>query len=63
MKICIVGAGVVGLCTALEIQNQFPNLNITIIADKFNEDTTSDGAAGLFLAFDHFVGPTEHITT
>lgn len=62
MKICVLGAGVVGLTTALEIQNEFPNSQVTILAEKFNEDTTSDIAAGIFRPATSFSGPTEEIT-
>nr|CAD7578832.1 unnamed protein product [Timema californicum] len=62
MQIGILGAGVVGLNTALELQRQFPTARLTIIADKFNEETTSDGAAGIFRPSTSFSGPTENIT-
>lgn len=62
MKVCIVGAGVVGLTTALELQKQFRDVDITILAHKFNAETTSDGAAGLFMPYLAFRGPTEAIT-
>ncbi|CAG2207013.1 DDO [Mytilus edulis] len=42
------GAGVVGLSTAINIQKLYPRAEVTIIADKFNYETTSDGAAGIF---------------
>lgn len=48
MHFGILGAGVIGLSTGLELQKQFPNSQITIIADKFNEETLSFGAAGIF---------------
>ncbi|GAB1602631.1 D-aspartate oxidase isoform X2 [Argonauta hians] len=48
VKIAVVGAGVVGLSTALLIQKAYPNSQVTVIADKFNVETTSDGAGGLF---------------
>lgn len=62
MKICVVGAGVVGLTTALELRNQFRDIDITILADNFNAETTSDGAAGLSMPYLNFRGPTEEIT-
>nr|CAD7444118.1 unnamed protein product [Timema bartmani] len=62
MQIGILGAGVVGLNTALELQRQFPTARLTIIADKFNGETTSDGAAGIFRPSTSFSGPTENIT-
>lgn len=61
-NVCILGAGVVGLSTALELQKEFPNVNFSIIANRFNRDTTSDGAAGLFYPSSSFSGPTLEIT-
>lgn len=47
-EICVVGAGVVGLSTALAIQQNIPSTNVTIVADKFLNDTLSFGAGGYF---------------
>jgi glycine/D-amino acid oxidase-like deaminating enzyme len=48
-KVAVVGAGVVGLSTAVQIQQMTLNdVAVTIIADKFTTDTTSHGAAGIF---------------
>lgn len=62
LNVGVLGAGVVGLTTAIELKKEFPNANITVIADKFTLDTTSDGAAGLFRPGTSFCGPNEHIT-
>lgn len=56
-KVVVVGAGVVGLNTALEVQRRHPDFDLTIIADKFNEETLSDGAAGLFRPDTYIFGP------
>lgn len=48
MKVAVVGSGVVGLTTALELQKEFRNAKIFIIADKFYKETTSYAAAGIF---------------
>lgn len=48
MEIAIIGAGVVGLSTALSIQEAFPEAKLTLIADKFNDETLSSGAGGFF---------------
>ena len=48
----ILGAGVIGLSTALRliesigVQVNKSNFKITVIADKFDLETTSDGAGG-----------------
>ncbi|XP_052873045.1 D-aspartate oxidase [Anopheles cruzii] len=62
MNVCVVGAGVVGLTTALELQRELRNANVTILADRFEKDTCSDVAAGLFRPGTSFSGCTEEIT-
>uniref|UniRef100_T1IJ22 FAD dependent oxidoreductase domain-containing protein n=1 Tax=Strigamia maritima TaxID=126957 RepID=T1IJ22_STRMM len=57
-KVCVVGAGVNGLCTAVLIQELLPNVSVTIVADKTTTDTLSDGAAGLFRVSDSTRGPS-----
>ncbi|XP_045193020.2 D-aspartate oxidase-like isoform X1 [Mercenaria mercenaria] len=47
-KIAVIGAGVVGLSTAINIQKRQPSAKVTIIADRFDKQTTSHGAGGLF---------------
>lgn len=61
-KVVVVGVGIVGVNTALELQRRYPNLNVTIIADKFNEETVSDGAAGLFWPDTYIFGPNLEIS-
>ncbi|CAL8467744.1 g7282 [Coccomyxa elongata] len=46
--VCVLGAGVMGLSVALQIRQALPELNVTIVADRFGTETTSDGAAGLW---------------
>lgn len=62
MRIAIIGSGVVGLTTALELQNEYRHARISIIADKFNKETTSYAAAGIFRPGTSFSGPTDEIT-
>lgn len=62
MSFAVIGAGIVGLSTALELQNQYPNCRISIFAEKFGHDTTSDVAAGIFRPGPSFSGPDEMIT-
>lgn len=62
MHFTVLGAGVVGLATALELQTNFPDAQVTIVADKFGVETTSDVAAGIFRPSTSFTGPTEQIT-
>lgn len=47
-KICVLGAGVIGLSCALKIKQDFgAAFPVTLIADKFGQETTSDVAAGI----------------
>lgn len=62
MHCAVIGSGVVGLTTALELQKQFPNAYVTLVADKFGVETTSDVAAGIFRPGTNFSGPTDDIT-
>ncbi|XP_060080099.1 D-aspartate oxidase-like [Ylistrum balloti] len=48
IHVVVLGAGVVGLSTAVNVQSILPNAKVTIVADKFDQETTSDGAAGIF---------------
>ena len=49
VTIAVIGAGVVGLSTAINIQQRLPDADVTIIAETFTSDTTSHGAGGIFL--------------
>lgn len=62
MSFAVIGAGVVGLSTALELQNRYPNSPVSVFAEKFGPNTTSDVAAGIFRPGTSFSGPDETIT-
>ncbi|CAG9764257.1 unnamed protein product [Ceutorhynchus assimilis] len=48
-NIAVIGCGVIGVTTALEIQKKYGGIaKVTIVADKFSPKTTSDIAAGLW---------------
>ena len=47
-RVAVVGAGVIGLTTAVAIKETFPNADVTIFADEFSPNTTGDGSAGLW---------------
>lgn len=49
VKTAVVGAGVLGLSTAVRIAEALPHCSVTVIAEKFSPNTTSDGAAGILL--------------
>lgn len=48
VKIAVVGAGVMGLGSAVAIQEKCPDVSITIISERFSPFTTGDGAAGIW---------------
>lgn len=53
LKIAVIGAGIVGITSTCRILEHFPNANITVYADRFSPNTTSDVSAGLLLAFQY----------
>jgi len=42
LRVGVVGAGVIGLTSAIEIARAFPEADITVLADKFSPLTLSD---------------------
>ncbi|XP_014662592.1 PREDICTED: D-aspartate oxidase-like isoform X2 [Priapulus caudatus] len=56
-KICVIGAGVIGLSTAVNIQKRIPTARVTIIAEEFSPNLTSDVAAGIWEP--HILGNTD----
>lgn len=49
VRVAVVGAGVMGLSTALCVSKLVPGCSITVISDKFTPETTSDVAAGILI--------------
>ncbi|XP_068195787.1 D-aspartate oxidase-like isoform X1 [Antennarius striatus] len=47
VRVVVVGAGVIGLSTAVCIAEALPMCSVTLVAEKFSPDTTSDVAAGI----------------
>ena len=45
-NVVVIGAGIIGVTTALSILEKDPTIKITVVADEFSPNTTSDGAAG-----------------
>ncbi|KAM5256224.1 D-aspartate oxidase isoform 1-T1 [Ctenodactylus gundi] len=48
-RIAVVGAGVIGLSTALCVSELVPRCSVTVVSDRFSPDTTSDVAAGMLI--------------
>lgn len=46
----MVGAGIIGLSTAVCLAEALPDCSVTLVAEKFSPDTTSDVAAGIMFA-------------
>ncbi|XP_043793401.1 D-aspartate oxidase isoform X1 [Apis laboriosa] len=61
MKVVIIGGGIIGLTTALQLKHELRNAEITIFASDFN-NTVSHVAAGIFRVGSSYFGPTEEIT-
>ena len=47
-RVCVVGAGVIGLGSAVEILESIPNVDVTVVAEKFSPKTTSNLSAGFY---------------
>jgi len=50
VRVAVIGAGIMGTCSAYQIKDAFPNFDVTMIAEKFSPNNTSDGAAGFWRA-------------
>ncbi|XP_077991657.1 D-aspartate oxidase-like [Glandiceps talaboti] len=58
-KVGVIGAGMIGLSSAVNILENIPNLEVTIIADKFSPNTTGDGIPGLCMPYQ--VGTSQQV--
>ena len=61
-RICVIGAGIIGLGSALRLCEELDNVHVTVIAEKFEADTTSAGAAGLWEPYKLSDTPIEFVT-
>ena len=48
-RVVVIGAGAVGLSTAVCIQQNLPNTSVTVVADMFTSDTLSHGTPAIFI--------------
>ncbi|KAK3086676.1 hypothetical protein FSP39_021793 [Pinctada imbricata] len=48
-EVAVLGAGIVGVSTAINVQKKFPAAKVRLISDRFDQDTTSWGAGGVFV--------------
>ncbi|CAK9805060.1 D-aspartate oxidase [Anthophora quadrimaculata] len=47
MRVAVVGAGVIGMTSALAVKEAFPQFEVHVFASEFSPGTTGDGSAGL----------------
>jgi len=47
-RVCVIGAGIIGLPTACRLQDELSDLDITILSEEFSPNTTGDGSAGFW---------------
>ncbi|PSN50883.1 D-aspartate oxidase [Blattella germanica] len=50
-RIAVIGAGVIGMSTAVLAQEKIPGIDITVISEKFTPHTTGDVSAGLWFPY------------
>ncbi|KAJ8673540.1 hypothetical protein QAD02_004802 [Eretmocerus hayati] len=48
MRVLVIGAGVIGITSAVAVKENFPLAKVTVIGEKFSPETTGDGSAGLW---------------
>jgi len=47
-RVCVIGAGIIGLPTACRLQEAVPDVDVTVISEEFSPNTTGDGSAGFW---------------
>jgi len=47
-RVCVIGAGIIGLSTAYRLQEALPDVDVTVISEEFSPNTTADGSAGFW---------------
>ncbi|CAG0913400.1 unnamed protein product [Notodromas monacha] len=60
-NVAVIGAGIIGLSTALRVQREVIGANVTIFAEKYLEGTTSIGSGGIFRCGSLAVAPTDEL--
>ncbi|XP_058792949.1 D-aspartate oxidase [Phymastichus coffea] len=48
MRVCVVGAGIIGITSAIAVKEAFPSAEVTVFGETFSPNTTGDGSAGLW---------------
>ena len=55
-KVCVIGAGVIGVSSAVRVLDLCPGSDVTIVTDEISPNTTSDVAGGFWEP--HLLGDT-----
>lgn len=56
VKVCVIGAGVIGLSSAVRVLERHPTADVIVMADRFSPNTTSDVSGGFWEP--HLLGDT-----
>lgn len=51
MRVAVVGAGVIGITTAVAVKEALPSVELTIFSENFSPETTGDGSAGFWTPY------------
>lgn len=51
MRVAVVGAGIIGITTAMAVKDYLPSVELTIFSDTFSPATTGDGSAGFWTPY------------
>ncbi|XP_067941611.1 D-aspartate oxidase-like isoform X2 [Watersipora subatra] len=60
-RIGVIGAGIIGMSSAYRLQTELVNTKVTVVADAFTPNLTSDGSGGLWELYDFFNTKPERI--
>jgi len=56
VKVCVIGAGVIGLSSAVRILEECAGAEVTLVAEKLSPQTTTDVSGGFWEP--HLLGDT-----
>lgn len=51
LKVGVIGAGIIGTSSALALIDSIPDIEITLISEKWSPNTTGDGSGGLIYPY------------
>ena len=60
-RVCVLGAGIIGLSSAIRLAKDTNNLDLTVISEQFSPNTLGDGAGGFWQPFQLGDTPEEKI--